>query len=98
VPRLGVLGGIPAHKVEAKAAEPHVILEPSQPLLERVAQVGVAVVQVPRTGAAAVGGVSIVCIRRHQTFALAPIIKRERRFRVYKEAPCFRPGLVATSR
>jgi hypothetical protein len=30
------------------------------------------------------------CIRRHQAFALAPV--RERRFRVYKEAPGFRSG------
>jgi len=30
------------------------------------------------------------CIRKHQAFALAPV--RERRFRVYKEAPGFRPA------
>ena len=30
------------------------------------------------------------CISRHQAFALAPV--SERRFRVYKEAPGFRPG------
>ena len=50
LPRLGVLGRVPAHEVEAEAAEAHVVLEPGQPLLERVAQVRVAVVQVPRTG------------------------------------------------
>ena len=30
------------------------------------------------------------CIRRHQAFALAPVI--ERRFRVYEDAPCYRPA------
>jgi len=35
------------------------------------------------------------CIRRHQASAVAPVksrVLRERRFRVYKEAPGFRPG------
>ena len=30
------------------------------------------------------------CMRRHQALALPPV--RERRFRVYEEAPGFRPG------
>ena len=33
-----------------------------------------------------------MCIRRHQTFALAPVRVRERRFRAYKQRPGFRPS------
>jgi hypothetical protein len=36
------------------------------------------------------------CIRRHQDFALAPV--RERRVRVYTEAPGFRPAPRAVAR